>query len=120
MERAAEGNAARDAARNGHSGAGGCGTAGPGEITPEAVAAAFPLWRKPARAGDAWITMRSGTEEYFGPRSLLRMSLSALTLAGLAEQLEVQAYLGRLGPDDLARIWRQGQIAGGEATAARA
>jgi hypothetical protein len=89
-----------------------------GEITPDALAAAFPAWRKPARAGDAWITVRPGTQEHFGPGSLRRMSLSALTLTGLAEQLEVQSWLDRLDPDELAAIWRQGQIAD-EAQAAR-
>lgn len=82
-----------------------------GEITPEMLAAAFPPWRKPVQAGSAWITMRSGTLEHWGPESLRRVSLSALTLGGLAEQLEVQAYLDRLDPDELAAVWRQGQIA---------
>ena len=90
-----------------------------GEITPEMLAAAFPWWRKPVRAGDAWITMRSGTQEQWGPGSLRRMSLSARTLGGLAEQLEVQSYLDRLDPGELAAIWRQGQIPADEAPAAR-
>lgn len=92
---------------------------GLGGINPEALVAAFPEWRKPVRAGSAWITMRSGTQEHWGPASLRRVSLSARTLAGLAEKLEVQSYLDRLDPDELAAIWRQGQISADEASAAR-
>jgi hypothetical protein len=81
-----------------------------GGITPEALAAAYPRWRTPARAGNTWITMRPGTQEHWGPGSLMRMSLSALTLGGLAEQLDLQSYLDRLDPGELAAIWRQGQV----------
>jgi len=119
MERAVEGSAAGDAVRNGQAGAGAGDLACLGEITPQALAAAFPPWRTPVRAGDAWITMRSGTQEHWGPGSLRRVSLSALTLAGLAEQLEVQSYLDRLDPDELAAIWREGQIPADETPAAR-
>jgi hypothetical protein len=51
-------------------GAGQDGDRDPGslaEATPEAVAAEFPQWRMPAQAGAAWITMRSGPQEYYGP-----------------------------------------------------
>lgn len=77
-----------------------------GEITPEALAAEYPQWRPPARAGDAWITMRPGTQEYHGVRSLIRRTLSARTIGELARMLEFQARLDELPPDELADVWR--------------
>lgn len=78
-----------------------------GEVTPEALAAEYPQWRAPARAGDAWITMRSGPQEYHGPESLIARSLSARTLGELAEKLRYQAELDGLTRDQLAAVWRQ-------------
>lgn len=81
--------------------------AGIGEITPEMLAAEFPGWRMPARAGSAWITMRPGPEEYYGPASLIRRTLSAETIGELARKLEFQAHLDELDPDQLAAAWRE-------------
>ncbi len=87
-----------------------------GEITPEMLAATFASagWRKPKHvAGGGWITMRSGTQDWFGPRSLIRMALSAPDLGSLAEKLEVQAWLDRLDPEELAEAWLStGQVPG--------
>jgi hypothetical protein len=69
---------------------GGFEVAGLGEITPEALAAEFPQWRQPARAGDAWITMRSGPQEYHGPASLTLRTLSAPTIRDLEGKLRFQ------------------------------
>jgi hypothetical protein len=77
-----------------------------GESTPEALAAEHPQWRKPARAGDAWITMRSGPQEYHGPESLIMRTLSAQTIGELAEKLRFQAELDGLTPGQLAAVWR--------------
>jgi hypothetical protein len=80
---------------------------GPGEATPEALAAEFPQWRIPAQAGDAWITMRPGPQEYHGPESLIRRTLSAETIGELAGKLQLQTHLDELDPDQLAAAWRE-------------
>lgn len=80
---------------------------GPAEITPQALAAEFPQWRPPAQAGDAWITMRPGPQEYHGPESLIMRTLSAPTIGELAEKLRFQAHLDGLTQGQLAAVWRE-------------
>jgi hypothetical protein len=89
------------------------------EVTPESLAAKFPEWRTPARAGDAWITMRPGTEDYYGPRSLIRRTLSAQAIGELARKLDLQAHLDGLTPDQLAAAWRELRRSKPESAAAR-
>jgi hypothetical protein len=78
-----------------------------GEVTPEALAAEHPQWRMPARAGGAWITMRSGPQEYYGPESLIMRTLSAPTIGELARKLDFQTRLDGLTRDQLAAVWRE-------------
>lgn len=79
----------------------------PGDVTPEALAAEFPQWRPPAQAGDAWITMRPGPQEYHGPESLIMRTLSAPTIGELTEKLRFQAHLDGLTQGQLAAVWRE-------------
>ena len=78
-----------------------------GEITPEGLAAEHPQWRMPALAGGAWITMRSGPQEYYGPESLIMRTLSAPTIGELARKLDFQTRLDGLTRDQLAAVWRE-------------
>lgn len=77
-----------------------------GGITPETLAAEFPQWRPPARAGDAWITMREGPQDYHGPESLIMRTVSATTIGELAEKLRFQAHLDGLTRNQLAAVWQ--------------
>ena len=106
MEHETKGSTAGDAAETAAEATGTRDLAGPGAITPEALAAQFPLWRPPAQAGDAWITMREGPQEYHGPESLIMRTLSAATVGELAEKLRSQAHLDALTSAQLAAVWR--------------
>jgi hypothetical protein len=77
------------------------------EVTPEALAEEHPQWRMPALAGEAWITMRSGPQEYHGPESLILRTLSAPTIGELAEKLRFQAHLDGLTGEQLAAVHRE-------------
>ena len=82
------------------------GGAQTGEITPEALAAEFPQWRMPTQAGDAWITMRDGPQEYHGPESLIMRTLSAPSIGELAEKLRFQAELDGLTRAQLTAVYQ--------------
>lgn len=77
------------------------------EITPEALAVEFPQWRTLARAGYAWVTMPSGSQEYHGPDSLILRTLSARTIRELARKLRFQVHLDGLTPDQFAVVWTE-------------
>lgn len=80
------------------------GMADPGEITPLMLHETFPGWRIFKSAG-VWWAARPGVLVLDGPRSLLRLSLGAPDLAGLAEKLCTQARLDMLSPGELEAAW---------------
>ncbi len=84
-----------------------------GEVTVDMLRAAFDRWRI-YKAGGLWWAMRSGENQVpGGPRSLIRSLLSAATVIGLGEQLELQEHLRGLSAAELEAVWHQ--HAGGDA-----
>lgn len=76
-------------------------------ITADMLRATFAGWRICERDG-RWQAMRGGLRAEDGPRSLIRTLVSALTLAGLAEQLSLQEWLRRMTAEELEAVWRGG------------
>ncbi len=78
-----------------------------GVITAAMLREAFDRWRI-FKSGGWWWALRS--EEVAvpaGPRSLIRPVLTAGSLIGLAEQLELQEHLRSLPTAELAAVWRR-------------
>ena len=67
--------------------------------------ATFPKWRIFGACG-LWWAMRDGLVWLDGPESLLLRLISAPDLAAVAEKLRLQEYLDRLGPQELAAVYR--------------
>lgn len=77
-----------------------------GEMTLQVLQERFPGWRI-FRRSDEWWALRGGQVWLVGPESLLRRSLTACDLVGLAEQLCVQDRLDRLDPQELAAVHQE-------------
>jgi hypothetical protein len=77
---------------------------GASELDARVVRAAFPDWHI-GGGPDWWFAFRGGFDVHYGPRSLLRCSLSAPDLPRLAVKLGLQAFLDSLTGDELAEVW---------------
>lgn len=99
MERAAEGNAAEDGARNGQAGEVTRDLASFAGITVDSLRDTFHQWRIFGWDG-GWWAVRGGEQWQAGPRSLLMRAHGAGDLAALAGLLHIQAWLD--GLDDAA------------------
>jgi hypothetical protein len=74
----------------------------------ETLRATFPHW-KVFDADGWWFALRQGNylEVYAGPRSLVRHTLRASSVALLAEMLAVQDFLDSLSEAELDQIYRR-------------
>jgi hypothetical protein len=81
-----------------------------GEVTGDMLRATFDHWRIFEKDGRCW-AMREGTATTEGPRSLIHPLLCAVTLPGLAEQLNLQEWLRRMPAAELEAVWREGLAA---------
>jgi hypothetical protein len=72
----------------------------------------FPQWEI-FDAGEWWFALRRGNhlEVYAGPRSLVRHTLRASSVALLAEMLAVQDFLDSLSETELDQIYRRAGLA---------
>ena len=80
-------------------------TVGHGQITTATLRHAFPQWQAFEHDG-TWWAARGGTQEWAGPRSLLRRVLASADLTVLAEKLCVQDWLDNLDDDALTAVYQ--------------
>jgi hypothetical protein len=79
------------------------------DITVDELRAAFPEWHIVQRLG-VWWAIRGGLQHWVGSQSLIHRAMSAESLSGLAEKLDLQTYLDGLDADGLAEVYRTGTL----------